>query len=164
MITWIFLCVARASWTCVCASPWLVRRDRRVAVCAQWPVAVRARRRGVAALTHERGARARGARARRVRVRARAGARVGFFGSCVRLSPPPPASAIHVLYEYLTNGLLTHTRDESTQPVLQLKDAPLKEEKTHACHHMHIHSGRLSEVRFRGYLTLVAESFVASME
>ena len=109
--------------------------------------------------------RARAERARGVCVCARARERAwGFLVVVCDFHPPPPPSPIHVLYEYLTNGLLTHTRDESTQPVLQLKDAPLKEEKTHACHHMHIHSGRLSEVRFRGYLTLVAESFVASME
>ena len=79
-------------------------------------------------------------------------ARVFFFSHIfllVRLS-------IHILY--LINRLLTRV---DTAPVLKSKDAPLKEEKTHACHHMHIHSGRLSEVRFRGYL--VAGAFVASM-
>ena len=70
--------------------------------------------------------------------------------------PPPPRYAIHILY--LISRLLTRV---DTAPVLKSKDAPLKEEKTHARHHMHIHSGRLSEVRFRGYL--VAGAFVASM-
>ena len=76
----------------------------------------------------------------------------------ISVSPPsaPAIRDVHILY--LINRLLTRV---DTAPVLKSKDAPLKEEKTHACHHMHIHSGRLSEVRFRGYL--VAGAFVASM-